>query len=138
MQEKLQQFEFIKERVMYFIESQRFKKTDFFNKIEATSANFRGNQINSSLSSTTIERIITHFPQLNLYWLILGTGEMLVKTENIESKESSIDKIKEPIAKYNTGTQSDKDKIISLLENQVRDLKKDKELLYNIIKNQKQ
>lgn len=77
MQEKYQFFDNIKERIIYFVENQRIKKVDFFSKIGVTSANFRGNQLKSSLSSTSIERIITLYPEVNLYWLLTGKGEML-------------------------------------------------------------
>ncbi|MFY0481638.1 hypothetical protein ACI6PS_03460 [Flavobacterium sp. PLA-1-15] len=119
MQEKLPKFEFIKERVMYFIDNQRFKKVDFFNKIDVTSANFRGNQIKSSLSSTTIERIITNYPQLNLHWLITGKGKMLLSKEEINYTvdENQLGVVNEP---------TNNDDIIEVLKDQVAELKKDK------------
>ncbi len=121
----------VKERLLQYIKSQGINKEDFFEIVGLSYSNFKGIQKNSGLNSDSIVKILSIYSNINLYWLILGDGDMLVK--NDQQNE-----IKEPIAKYNTGTQSDKDKIISLLEDQVRDLKKDKELLYNIIKNQKQ
>jgi len=77
MQEKVNKMTKIKERIIYFVENQRIKKGLFFEKIDVSSANFRGNAINTPLNSTTIENIITNYPQLNLHWLITGKGEML-------------------------------------------------------------
>ena len=56
----------IKDRIMYFVENQGIKKSEFFDKIEMSSANFRGNAKNTPLNSTTIENIFTLYPQLNL------------------------------------------------------------------------
>lgn len=95
MQEKLQQNESIKERIIQFVENQRIVKKDFFHNIESTSANFRGIQLKSSLSSTTIERIISNYPKLNLYWMITGKGEM-IRDNNYEEENICINKVQEP------------------------------------------
>jgi hypothetical protein len=79
-------FSNIKDRIIYFIENQGIKKIDFFDKIEMTSANFRGNAKNTPLNSTTIENIFTHYPSLNLEWLLTGNGSMLKEQQNQVSK----------------------------------------------------
>lgn len=67
----------IKDRIIYFIENQKIKKSEFFDKIGMTSANFRGNAKESPLNSATIENIISLYPAVNTDWLITGKGEML-------------------------------------------------------------
>ena len=120
MQEKVNKFSNIKLRVLQFVEDQNIKKVDFFNKIDVTSANFRGNAQNTPLNSTTIENIITHYPKLNLYWLVTGTGEMLLKNSYNEG---------EVLRTLNEENHSDKDeliktqkKLISNQEKQILDL----------------
>ena len=34
------------------------------------------------LNSSTIERIVTLYPQINLYWLITGKGEILLQNSD--------------------------------------------------------
>lgn len=81
MQEKVNKLTKIKERIIYFVENQSIKKGLFFDKIGVSSANFRGNAINTPLNSNTIEILITNYPQINLHWLITGKGEMLLQQE---------------------------------------------------------
>ncbi|WP_130736748.1 hypothetical protein [Flavobacterium sp. J27] len=122
MQEKRNKFSNIKERVMFFIENQGFKKYEFFEKINVTSANFRGNASNTPLNSKTIENIISVCPNLNLYWLITGEGKMILGEEDITSEE----KIKEleetnSLLKDSIAT---KNKLIEALEERIRILEK--------------
>lgn len=93
MQEKLRFSNLIKERIIYFVENQRIKKVDFFSRVGVTSANFRGDQLKSSLSSTTIERIISEYPSINLYWLITGKGSVLNREDS--SQVSTIENVDE-------------------------------------------
>ncbi len=88
MQEKVNKFSNIKERVIYFIENQSIKKEFFFNNIGITSANFRGNAQKTPLNSNAIENIITKYPEINLQWLVTGKGEMLI---DIVSKKTNED-----------------------------------------------
>lgn len=71
----------IKERIVQFAEIQNISKEEFFSKIGTTSANFRGKAQKSPLNSTTIENIITIYPEINLRWLVTGEGEMMEAKE---------------------------------------------------------
>ncbi len=127
MQEKVNKFSSIKERIIHFIEYQGIKKKDFFDKIGITSANFRGKAQNTPLNSTTIENIFTQYPNINLNWLITGKGEMLLnnKNHNISKNDPTND---------NEIVTAQK-KTISILEREVEDLRSDKEFLKNVIDN---
>ena len=127
MQENVNKFSGIKERIIHFIESQGIKKKDFFDKIGITSANFRGKAQNTPLNSTTIENIFTHYPSINLHWLITGKGDMII---NGNYKKIAID---EPVS--NNEIIVAQKKTINVLENQVEDLRQDKEFLKNVIDN---
>jgi hypothetical protein len=129
MQKKYQILDNIKERIIYFIENEKIKKVHFFNEIGVTSANFRGNQIKTSLSSNTIEKIITLYPHLNVEWVLTGKGEMYKNQEEVGI-------ITEPTENYNLKSEIifAKDKTISILEREIEDLRSDKEFLKLIIK----
>lgn len=116
MQEKVNKMTKIKERIIYFVENQGIKKIDFFNKIQVSSANFRGNAINTPLNSSSIENIIANYPQINLHWLITGKGEML----NPENKSEAL-KVEEPAETYEKEQKTDFDLLVknnSLLKEQ--------------------
>lgn len=72
----------IKDRITYFIEYKEIKKGYFFENIGITSANFRGEAKKTPLNSTTIEKIITLYPELNVRWLLTGEGAMLNEENN--------------------------------------------------------
>lgn len=120
MQEKNENITKIKERILQYIDLKGIKKEDFYKKVEIDGANFRGKNLKSELSSDKIVKIFRSYPELSLYWLILGEGEMLrderpqsvgKKDDRDETKELLREKIK------------DQQKIIELLEEKVEALK---------------
>ena len=60
-----------------FIDSKNIVKEKFYKIIGMTSANFRGRARTSPINSNAIKNMIEHYPDLNLYWLITGKGEMI-------------------------------------------------------------
>ncbi|MDD4515829.1 S24 family peptidase [Massilibacteroides sp.] len=72
----------IKERVTQIAKSKGIKKEIFFSRIGTTSANFRGKAKNTPLSSSTIENILSEFPDINLEWLITGKGEIYMTKQD--------------------------------------------------------
>jgi hypothetical protein len=119
----------VKERLLQYIKSQGFNKEDFFEIVGLSYSNFKGTQKNSGLNSDSIVKILSIYNNINLYWLILGKGEMIV---DIPANENT-NEVNELNANNYKGLQNDKEKIIHLLEEQVRELRKDKEMLYKII-----
>ena len=67
----------IKDRMIEFIDSKSIVKEKFYKIIDMTSANFRGRARTSPINSNAIKNMIEHYPDLNLYWLITGKGEMI-------------------------------------------------------------
>lgn len=67
----------IKQRVIYFVESQKIKKEDFYKKISSNGGNFRGKSLSSELSGDKIAEILAIYPEINPEWLVLGKGNML-------------------------------------------------------------
>lgn len=72
----------VKERLIYFIESQGLSKNAFESMV-GLSKRYVSNIV-SSVSTNTIEKIADKFPQLNSAWLLTGEGQML-KPQGINS-----------------------------------------------------
>jgi len=70
------------------------------------SANFRGNIKKTPLNSTAIANIITAYPEVDLYWLVLGQIQI--------EKDSIKDNTLENNLKDKTGQE--KDEIIAMLK----------------------
>lgn len=77
----------IKERILQFIEYQGEKKEGFFDNLGLSYANFKGVQKKSALSSDSIDKIISKYPEIDLEWLITGKGSML---KSISPEEISV------------------------------------------------
>lgn len=117
----------IKDRVVVVAEKQDISKEDFFKSIGMTSANFRGKAKETPLNSNAIVNIITKYPDTDLYWLLSGStkkvfsaGEYLVEEEGKEYKRSC-------------KSCAEKDKMIVVLENQIVDLRSDKDDLKRLL-----
>lgn len=68
----------IAERILYFLDSQNIKPSPFENKIGVSRGYFNKMvKRNADIGEGTILKIVEYCPQVNLSWLILGTGEML-------------------------------------------------------------
>jgi hypothetical protein len=125
MQSKVNKFTNIKERIMYFVENQNIKKSDFFNKIGVTSANFRGLAQKTPINSNAIENIITNYPEINLHWLITGKGAML--QTKIDYIAPMSNKVAEPIISY---PESD---VVAELKKTINLLNEEKAVLYRLL-----
>lgn len=96
-------------RMLAYIESCGIKKSEFYSK-----TGFSNGYLDKvkELGADKIEIIISKFPEVNLYWLITGKGEMVYKTE-----QSGI--VSEPPASYNVRNirklKTDKKKEIQLI-----------------------
>ena len=127
----------IKERIIYLIEYKREKKETFFSEVGTTSANFRGKNINSSLNSDVIERILTKYDDISADWLLTGRGEMLkIKEYNSEVGTNEIP-VAEPSTFYGQKPCElckEKDKRIEELKDQIKTLKDQLIILQSLIK----
>lgn len=119
----------IKERIVYFIEYKGDKKENIFSNMGMTSANFRGKNLFCALNSDAIERFLTIYPDVSADWLITGKGNMI--RENQYIKLDRIDCACEPETEYGK-VQSEKDKRIEELKDQIAILKEHVKLLKEI------
>lgn len=120
-------------RLLHLIEHQGFKNVNDFAlnglKYESSSKLNRLKDESKSPSVEILLDIANKFVKVNLHWLLTGIGNKYLD-DAILTKSHEVN---EPSAKYSLQMQNDKDKIIHLLEEQVRELRKDKEELYKII-----
>jgi hypothetical protein len=131
MQEKENKFSLIKERIIYFVENQSIKKKDFFYKVGITSANFRGNAVNTPLNSNTFENIFALYPEINLEWLITGKGNML--KSDVLNNQNNIENIDND-PKYKDQSNQSLLQEIENLKNTISLLESERDFLREIIK----
>ncbi|WP_299670278.1 hypothetical protein [uncultured Polaribacter sp.] len=117
----------IKDRVVEIAEKQDISKEDFFKSIGMTSASFRGKAKESPLNSNAIVNIITKYPTVDLYWLLNGS------TDNMPTEAKNL--VSEPNYEYERQSIAckEKDKLIMVLQEQIVDLKSDKEDLKKLL-----
>lgn len=122
MQEKIQLFSPIKQRILYFIDSLGISKRSFYVKTGISRGTLESK---SGITEETMAKFIASYPNINPIWLISGAGEMLISDNNYNSiSESSI--LKEGKANYNHSCKAciDKDELIKSLHDQIETQKK--------------
>lgn len=67
----------IKERVIQFAKYKGITLEDFFPMVGQSYGNYKGRSKGTALSSDSIAEIASIFPELNIEWLIMGTGHMV-------------------------------------------------------------
>lgn len=88
----------IKKRITQVLENKGIPKESFYVKIGMTSANFRGKASETPINSIAIENILSEIPDLNIYWLLTGKGDMLKpQIGSIAEPVKSNRKTKDPI-----------------------------------------
>lgn len=108
----------IKQRVLYISEYKAIKKDKFFKDLGFSYANFKGIQKESALSSNSVDKILSKYPDVSAEWLVTGKGEM-IKKEDDEEKIIEIES--NPKDQYIIELQRDK---IKSLENEIERIKK--------------
>lgn len=78
----------VKERIILFIEYLKLSQSSF--ERYCGLSNGLVNNIGSSITARTREKISVKYPELNMTWLLMGEGEML-KTKNDEIVRKPID-----------------------------------------------
>jgi len=78
----------IANRIKRFINAKNISFSEFDKSI-GTANGYIGKQIKSrgSVGSHIIEKIISTYPNLNVHWLMTGSGDMFYKLKNIEKSE---------------------------------------------------
>lgn len=87
--------ETIKQRLLQFVEYKKISNREFCRKCDVSSS-FLANR--TEIGSDKLLTICTTFPELSLYWLVLGKGKMLQSSnagsDYIEMREDILELIK--------------------------------------------
>lgn len=75
----------IKERMLQYANTQRIKKTDFFQKIQCRPSNFSIPAIFSAPNTVTVTNFLTEYSEVSPDWLLLGKGDMLRNNQNYDT-----------------------------------------------------
>lgn len=77
----------VNQRIAQYIDFKRFKKSDFFKKVDMSDSILKSNAVGSD----KLARIINAYPDLNVNWVLFGEGKMIKEPENM---------LREPDIKY--------------------------------------
>ncbi|MDX6191592.1 hypothetical protein SGQ83_19715 [Flavobacterium sp. Fl-318] len=117
-----------RKRIIYFIENQRIKPSEFLKKTELKKGFIDKSHQDSGASDLFLSKILENYPELSAEWLLTGKGKMIKeeKNEHLNSEKSTFkehlnDNKLEPLKK-------DLENARTTLENQkyIIDLQKDK------------
>ena len=86
----------IKDRILQFIRYKGITKNRF--EIECGLPKRYVSNIGESIQSNIIKKIILTYPEINLYWLVMGEGSMLVADSNDGNHMDLVAALKEHIA----------------------------------------
>ena len=92
--------------------------------------------VTKSINSTTIERILYSYPQLNAHWLLTGEGEMLSTPANSTLQNAMPPSFSELLAMLDQRDQKIEQlsRQLGMAEEQVRQLTKEKERLASSVR----
>ena len=126
----------IKDRMIEFIDSKSIVKEKFYKIIDMTSANFRGRARTSPINSNAIKNMIEHYPDLNLYWLITGKGEMINSSSSdtiTTITDNGSDRNSNNKNNYYTYPPESESKMLSVKDYEIQSLKDSIQSLRDII-----
>jgi hypothetical protein len=103
----------IGQRLKEFIEYKRMEQVDFARSVGAPKQTLNHWLNNQSITVHWLTTIIQEYPDLNIYWLLLGTGDMI----NVSNGIKPVEKTSAPIYKSNEDILLQR---ISLLEEIIR------------------
>lgn len=80
-----------KKRIIQFIDSKGISKANFYKKTAIKRGFLDTDKLESTVSDVFLAKIIEKYPELNLYWLIMGQGEMIVSNSASPSQKTAQD-----------------------------------------------
>lgn len=113
---------------MQYAKNKGFTYEDFLSSVDLKYSNFKGKQKESGINSSSIERIVSVYPDIDLYWLFTGEIKKQKTEINLADENELIYKTKSMYKeKYYSELEKNsllKDEVISLMKINER-LKKD-------------
>ncbi len=114
----------IKSRMIQYAENKGITVTKLPEKIGMTYSNFKPDALKRSINSDAIDKYMSIFPDVDLYWLITGIEQKRHLDVLAEDEENYVTTCKMCI---------EKEKRIKLLEIQNEELKQDKQDFKNLL-----
>ena len=113
MDKKEQKISPIKQRILYFADTLGISKREFYTKIGVSRGTLESN---TGITEDILAKFIAIFPEIDLYWLILGEGSMyrtpaVMNEPSPQDRDEVVHLLREKVA--------DQQKIIDLLEEKV-------------------
>lgn len=112
----------VKERLKHFIKSEGISEREFCRRVGVGSAYIQS--IRRSIMPDTLQQITIQFPRLNPLWLMMGEGEMLLPEEEKKPEAAP----SEILLKLLDDAQSEKARLLSIIESQQRTIERLTEL----------
>lgn len=116
MDKKEQKISPIKQRILYFADTLGISKREFYAKIGVSRGTLESN---TGITEDILAKFIATFPEIDIYWLILGEGNMY-RTPSVMNEASPPDH--DEIVRLLREKIDDQQKIIDLLEEKVEAL----------------
>lgn len=116
----------IKQRFLQYIDYKQYNQQEIFEKMGFSKWNFTGKSLKSELGGDSIREISQFFPEISLYWLVLGEGPMLRDEQPCfeappADRDEIISLLREKIADKER-IIADKERIIALLEEKIESM----------------
>ena len=116
MDKKEQKISPIKQRILYFADTLGISKREFYTKIGVSRGTLESN---TGITEDILAKFIAIFPEIDLYWLILGEGNMY-RASSVMNEASPPDR--DEVVRLLREKITDQQKIIDLLEEKVEAL----------------
>lgn len=116
MDKKEQKISPIKQRILYFADTLGISKREFYTKIGVSRGTLESN---TGITEDILAKFIAIFPEIDLYWLILGEGSMY-RTQAVMNEAPPPDR--DEVVRLLREKVADQQKIIGLLEEKVEAL----------------
>jgi hypothetical protein len=81
-QEKMQEISPIKQRILLFVDSLKVSKRKFYEKTGISRGTLESK---TGITEDIMAKFIATYPNINLYWLIKGDGEMVIDQSNSDT-----------------------------------------------------
>lgn len=96
-----------RKRILYFIENQNIKPSEFLKKTGLKKGFLDKSHENSGATDVFLSKILDSYPIISAFWLLTGKGEMIEKNIFQEAV------LNEPESTYGCKSCSEKDEIIT-------------------------
>ena len=110
MDKKEQKISPIKQRILYFADTLGISKREFYTKIGVSRGTLESN---TGITEDILAKFIAIFPEIDLYWLILGEGSMY-RTPAVMNEAPPQDR--DEVVRLLRETVADQQRIIDLLD----------------------